>query len=309
MKSFNRHLLAAATASALGVGGAGAAQAAMMGVKAYSNLTIDNFQIFKSDGTQYSSADFDTLNVNNNSSTTGSTDVHGTAFSGVLDTTSGSGNANDNLSCVGACGGISDDQFGQQPAPTDNSFARGDTLLQGSLINGNSVTANAISEAQADNIEDTGEGNSSVGTGTEFSFDLQNDDTITFSFDGTPFLETMLESEFGSAFASLNFSINIVDNDTGNQVFTYEPGDLNESRSRLSQGTTIFNPGTSGFSATSPTLLADNLYTLSIDHRSRVTFASEVAAPATLGLLGLGLLALGWTTRRGITNTSTATHA
>lgn len=304
MKRLNRNLLAAATATALGVGGAGAAQAAMMGVKAFSHLAIDNFQIFNSDGEQYQDSDFDSLDIDNTSSTFADTDVHGVTSSRTLDTTSGGGNPDDNLSCVGACGGIVDDDFMQQGEPASgNSFARGDTLLQGALIDGltglsNSVSADALSEAQADDIEDTGEGNSSVGTGTEFSFNLANDgETITFEFEGTPFLEAMLESDFGSAFASLNFSISIADEE-GDQVFSYEPADLNESRSRLSAGTAEYNPGSGLFSATTDPLDGDVNYTLSIDHRSRVTFESEVAAPATLGLFGLGLLALGWMTRR-----------
>lgn len=288
---FNKRALALAGTAIFALSVSSQASA---GAMTYSHLLIDNFKIFNGASTQYTPADFDTLTVVNGSSTFAATANQGLTANTTFDGTAGSGNADDNMSCVGTgCGTtILEDDYTQQ-APVLGSFSRGDTQAVGSLLAPTGVTAHALGEGQTSGV-DKGEGNSSVGTSTEFSFVLAQNDVIRFDFDATPFLNVMLDKEL-SAFASLNFSITITDG--FNTVFSYSPGEINGAISQLSPGSKTYDPGTGSYSATSAMLSADTVYTLTIDHRVRNTF-EVVPEPGTLVILSSALLGFGFMRRR-----------
>lgn len=302
MKNFNKKALALATVAMLATGLSSQAYA---GAKTYSHLLIDNFQIFNGNNVQYDVGDFDDLQIGNFSTTFAITNNNGFASNdstagGNLDVTAGSGNADDNASCVGA-GCSYEDSYTMQASPVNNSFMRGDTELLGALITGlgpaSSVTANAITEGQTE-VTDAGSGNADVGTGTQFSFS-GIDDTIRFEFDAQAMLQALLHQDDVSAFAALGFSINIFDNTNGVDVFSFAPGELNEARTQLSAGSTSYDSGFLHFSATSAQLLAANTYTLSINQTTRGRFNAikPIPEPATLAIFGLALMGLASTRR------------
>lgn len=302
MKKFNKKALALATVAMLATGLSSQAHA---GAKTYSHLLIDNFQIFKGDNSQYDAGDFDNLAIGNFSTTFAGTVNHGsdsddsTLPGGHLDITAGSGNADDNASCVGL-GCSYEDSYMMQVAPANNSFMRGDTELLGALITGlgpaSSVTANALTEGQTE-VTDAGSGNADVGTGTQFSFS-GIDDTIRFEFDAHAMLLALLHQDDVGAFAALGFSIDIFDNTNEVSVFSFAPAELNTNRSQLSTGSTAYDSGLLHFSETSVQLFAANTYTLSINQTTRGRFnAIKVPEPGMLAMFGIALMGLASTRR------------
>ena len=319
MKIFNKKALALATVAMLATGLSSQAHA---GAKTYSHLLIDNFQIFKTNGDQYDFGDFDNLDIGNFSNTSAGTLNHGSTSNdsklfGDLDITAGSGNTDDNASCVGL-GCDYEDSWTMQAAPAGNSFMRGDSELLGALItgitagtgltdaNGNaigsSVTANALTEGQTE-VTEAGSGNGRVGTGTQFSFS-GIDDSIRFDFDAHAMLEVMLHQDDVDAFAALNFSITIFNNTTNTNVYSFSPDEINQSRTQLSTGTTPYSFWGS-FSDTSAVLNATDTYTLSIDHKTSGTFeAIKVPEPGALALFGIALMGLASTRLRKASRTA-----
>ena len=302
MKNFNKKALALATVAILATGLSSQAHA---GAKTYSHLLIDNFQIYNGNNVQYDAGDFDDLQIGNFSTTFAATNNHGFASNdsqvgGNLDTTAGGGNLDDNASCVGL-GCSYEDSYMMQVAPANNSFMRGDTELLGALITGlgpgSSVTANAVTEGQTE-VTDAGSGNADVGTGTQFSF-TGISDTIRFEFDAQAMLLALLHQDDVGAFAALGFSINIFDNTNGVDFFSFAPGELNEARTQLDEGSTSYDSGLLHFSTTTGQLLAANTYTLSINQTTRGRFDAikPIPEPATLAIFGLALMGLASTRR------------
>lgn len=294
--------LAAVAAAALLVGTAPDAKA---GAIAYSNLHVTNFTISDSGGTQYDASDFSALNVGNTSAANASINGAGSSTSDV-----GPGNRDAAMVCLGAaCGGIGQNDFSQQVG----TFSRGDSQLSGAIITGLGVPSSADAQSVADlNISDgNAASGGTVGTTTEFTFALGSADSITFEFDATPQLQAALSGGTGQAQADVAFSIAIADAN-GTTLFSWapdgvlggtfggtensDPNSLNIGRGTLSDGTVAYNPGTGTYSATTGVLAAGQNYKLTINHQSTASGrfqATEVPEPATLMMLGAGLLGLG----------------
>jgi len=287
---------------------------------AYAALEINDFAIYHSGiapgvlGTQYAVTDFTVLNVGNS----GGTQALLTGFAPVSFGTAGVAGPVDVVqSCIGiGCPG--QNSFGQTGA---GHFARADMNLGGQIITpplGSTATANTVSELR---LTSSASGGPNVGTvGTTSGFRLAVADSIIFDFDAITDLLVGITGidEAGNMLASNSFSISITDG-LGNTVFEWTPdgtvntaitggteysdgSDLTRSISYAIPpnplGTTVYSPGEQHFRAETGLLAAGVDYTLSISHNSTTNGVLRVPEPATLGLLGLGILALGLRQRR-----------
>ena len=276
------------------------------GTLAFSSLTISNFQIFKSDGTQFDVSEFDLLRFGNFTKAEAELDGVGAVGADASDV---------GLQCVGACGGVGQNDFGLQGGPLGH-FSRADAVLAGAGVSGlsvpDSVTSSSVAEIQL-NAPGAATSGSNTGAGSSFSFMLDNDDSLTFAFDAEAVLRTMLGQDDVMAFAGLAWGVSLWDA-TGNLVFNFAPtGAGGGDPCSLNRGIAVLDDGPGGasyactgsFAATSPVLSAGETYTLSIHHESAARGEGRagpgpapVPEPAALGVLGAGLLGLAAARRR-----------
>lgn len=306
MRSFFKPLLASAAALALCT-----ALPAQASTFASAILDINNFRLLHSGGAAYSAADFSILTGTNDAHATAALNgvfANGTASFGILTGFT----PNVAHQCVGApCPALAENNFlpFASPPPVPGTFGYADQDLTGAsiTINGNPAGAHARTRADASTaLNAIASGNSDVGTSTTFSFALGVADTMTISFDGTPYSQAYVSAGSGptaNANARLSWSINIIDLTTNTSIFEFAPSELNSlsavSRTDGTPGTTTYDPGTAAYLAITPLLAAGTNYQITIQHNTLANaLQQELPEPDSLAVLAIGLFGMALLMRR-----------
>ncbi|WP_342116957.1 EDSAP-1 family PEP-CTERM protein [Pseudoduganella sp. OTU4001] len=307
MKNLCKHLLASAAVVTAGL----ACTPAQASTFASAILDINNFRLLHSSGVAYSTADFTVL--------TGTNDAHATAalnnvFSNGASSLGILSGMTPNVAhqCVGApCPALPENNFlpFASPPPVPGNFGYADQDLTGASITIGAAPAGAHARTRADAstaLNSVASGNSDVGTSTTFSFTLGAADTMTISFDGTPYTQAFVSggsTPTANANARLSWAINIVNLATGVSVFDYAPDELNGlsavSRTDGLTGLTTYAPGTAAFLAITPMLAAGTTYQITIQHNTLANaLQQELPEPDSLAVLAAGMLAMSLALRR-----------
>lgn len=232
------------------------------------------------------------------------------------------------LACVDAeaanCGGVGENNFGA-PNTTVPDIVTADTLFSGALVDIapdddaiDPTTANSTMQVEGRVTNEQGFADTVTDTLTSFRFALQEASALTLTFDYVLDMLAAVTSSSGVASVDAELVFTISD-PTGTVLWEFAPGETgvgntvntDTGTATLNGGATAVNlqrkltagPGDSNsysasgfYSVTTPILaLLDpgQYYTLDIAHTLDLSVTStEVAEPATLTLLGIGLIGL-----------------
>jgi hypothetical protein len=284
-------------------------QSASASTFASAILDIRNLKISHANGTVYKNTDFSKL--------VGVNDAHATAsLNDVMKSKSAIGpTPNVAHQCVGTpCPAYGENNFTPYNTllPMTGNFGYADQNFTGSANSMNGAAAGARSQTRADAATSMNmqfaNSNSSVGSSNTMAFRLGTADSMTISFDATAYAMAYASPEgrpVTTANARISWSVNIVDIKTSTSVFSFAPEELNSlatvSRTHGNNGMSLYTVGNGMISlkATSPQLLANRDYQITVQHNTLVSaLQQEVPEPASLAIVGTGLVALSISRRR-----------
>jgi hypothetical protein len=194
---------------------------------------------------------------------------------------------------------------------TDSTYALGDAILSGASVNFPAgtpglppsgdlpdVTARTLAEVALDTGNAIGSANgNNLGVQTSITFEAGFTGTMNFSYAVDAYLRAVLSADAPGVQANgdIQFKVSLLDSTTGDDQ-VHAPNAINKSRSATVPGNDFeyaLNAGTGGNTfSDSFTVVAGRQYQLTIDHSSDAN-AQVIPEPASLAILGAGLLGMG----------------